>query len=179
MSRQEFLRLVGIGAGITIIPGSLAACGGDSGEAQGGPQQVTWASWNPLPDIGATLIKEFHESHPNIRVEYSNQEYNDYIQSLKLDMAARKGADVFGVQAGAMLLEYDQFTQDLTQYAQKAWGSDWQDRFYDTGLGQLREDGKTPAIPAFNSAAGYIWYNKTLFDRYDVQPPRPTTSGCR
>jgi raffinose/stachyose/melibiose transport system substrate-binding protein len=173
MSRQEFLRLVGIGAGITIVPVSLAACGGggDSGGAQGGPQRVAWASWNPLPDIGATLTKEFHKSHPNITVEYKNQEYNDYIQALKLDIAARKGADVFGVQAGAMLLEYDQFTEDLTQYAQKAWGPDWQKRFYDVGLGQLQENGKTPAIPAFNSAAGYVWYNKTLFDRYDVQPP--------
>lgn len=171
ISRQQFLRFVGAGAGVTIIPGALAACGGSSSESQGGTGPVNWSSWSPLQDIGNSFTKEFHKSHSKIKVKYKNREYNDYIQSLKLDMASKRGADIIGLQAGAMIGEYDQFTEDLTKYAKEAWGSDWQDRFYDVGLGQLQGDGKTSALPAFNSAAGYIWYNKTLFDKYDVQPP--------
>lgn len=171
LSRQQFLRLVGVGAGVTVVPGALAACGG-SNTSQGGTGQVAWASWNPLQVIGNGFVKEFEKSHPKVDVEYKFQDYNDYVQSLKLDMASRRGADIFGLQAGAMIAEYEQFTEDQTKYAEEAWGSDWQDRFYGVGLDQLQGDGKTPALPAFNSAAGYVWYNKTLFDRYVLQPPK-------
>ena len=35
LSRREFLRLVGVGAGAATLPGFLAACGGEQQQQQG------------------------------------------------------------------------------------------------------------------------------------------------
>jgi raffinose/stachyose/melibiose transport system substrate-binding protein len=167
LNRLEFLRLAGAGVGITMIPASLAACGGST---EGGSGTVEWTSWKTKAEA-QEFIDAFKESHPKIKIAYAYQTYADYIQDLKLDMASRRGADVIGLQAGSMIAEYNEFIEDLTPYAKETWGSDWQSRFYNVGLEQLIVDGKLTTLPAPNNGAGYVWYNKTIFDRYDLQPP--------
>lgn len=140
---------------------------------------VTWWGWNPgpaapnaQPGDPPLLVQQFNEANPNIKVEYTNYPYADYLNALKLAMVSGEGPDIVGVQAGAMLKEYDEFLLDLAPFATETWGADYASQFYDLGLSQVTQpSGKLSGFPMMNSAAGYIWYNKTLFDQLSLQPP--------
>lgn len=150
----------------------LTACGGSSTASSSGPVTVNWISWNPGPPLSTQFVTAFNASHPKIKLVFKNEVYDDYIKNLKLTMASGTGPDIFGTQAGAMQKAYAPFMEDLTPYAQKAWGSDWRSRFLSFGLDALTVSSVTHGLPLFDSAAGYLWYNKTIFDKYGLQPPK-------
>ena len=132
---------------------------------------VTWWSWNPDAARAAQFIEAFEASHEDIQVEYRNFEYTDYLQTLRLDLVAGGGPDVIGLQAGVMIKEYQPFLEDLTPYVTETLGENWRDGFYALGTDQLETGDKISALPWFLSAAGYIWYNKTIFDEYELEAP--------
>lgn len=154
--------------------GGESNTGSDSSAANSGASDVVtveiWG-WNPSEENGEIYVNAFNESHTDIQIKYVRAEYNDYLYKLKLSMLSGEGPDIFGVQAGEMMMQYEEFMEDLTPYAEAAWGSDWEDRFYEFGLTQLQNNGKTNALPFFMSAAGYLWYNKTILDAYGLEPP--------
>ena len=151
----------------------FTACGGSGGPTtSSGVTTVNWWSWNPTPPLSTQFVDAFNKSHPHIKLVFKNQQYDDYINTLKLAMASGTGPDIFGSQAGAMQREYAQFMEDLTPYSQKTWGSSWQDRFYSFGLSQLSTGSTTRSLPFYLSAAGLLWYNKSIFDKYGLQPPK-------
>ncbi|MEK3912647.1 ABC transporter substrate-binding protein [Paenibacillus sp. FSL H7-0331] len=135
------------------------------------PVTINWWSWNPDENKAKPFVDKFNASQSEVKVNYKRYEYNDYVKTLKLAMVSGDEVDVFGIQAGAMAKEYTEFSEDLTPYAVKEWGNDWQNRFYDLGLKQLLAGSKTPALPFFNSAAGYLFYNNTLLEKAGLKPP--------
>ena len=158
---------------MTALAILFTACGGSSSPtASSGVTTVNWWSWNPGPPLSTQFVDAFNKSHPHIKLVFKNQQYDDYINTLKLAMASGTGPDIFGSQAGAMQREYAQFMEDLTPYAQKTWGGNWQDRFYSFGLSQLATGSTTRSLPFYLSAAGTLWYNKSIFDKYGLQPPK-------
>jgi raffinose/stachyose/melibiose transport system substrate-binding protein len=152
----------------------LSACGGSGAapSSNNGPVTVNWWSWNPGDPTYQQFVKAFNASHSDIKLVYKFQQYNDYINNLKLSMASGTGPDIFGTQAGSMQKVYAPFMEDLTPYATKAWGDNWRDRFYSIGLQAVTNGDTTQGLPFFVSGAGYIWYNKAIFDKYNVQPPK-------
>lgn len=159
---------------LLVFTSLLTACGASgSGASSNGVVTVNWWSWNPGLVAGKNpWVETFNASHSNIKVVYKFQQYDDYITSLKLAMASGTGPDIFGSQAGAMQKVYGPFMEDLTPYAQKAWGDNWRSRFLDFGLKPLVSGTTTRSLPFYLSAAGYLWYNKTIFDKYGLQPPK-------
>lgn len=157
---------------LMILTLALSACGGGGATTSSGPTQVVWWSWNPGPPFSTQLVNAFNTSHHNIKLVYKNEQYADYINNLKLAMASGTGPDIFGVQAGAMQIVYSPFMENLTPYSQKAWGNDWKSRFYSFGLDPMVSGDTTRALPLYVSAAGYLWYNKTILDKYGLQPPK-------
>jgi len=132
---------------------------------------VNWWSWNPDEARAQQYIDAFEASHPDIKIEYRKFEYTDYLQTLRLDLVSGGGPDILGLQAGVMIGEYQPFLEDLEPYATEAFGSEWKDNFYSLGLDQVTIDGKVAAFPWFLSAAGYVWYNKTVFDELGLSAP--------
>lgn len=132
---------------------------------------VTWWSWNPDEAIATQYVEAFEASHEDVNIEYRKFDYTDYLQTLRLDLVSGGGPDVLGLQAGVMINEYQPFLEDLTPYVTQALGENWRDNFYDLGTAQLETDEKISALPWFLSAAGYLWYNKTVFDQYGIEAP--------
>ena len=156
-----------------------AASGSDSGStAAGEPVKITFWSWNGGPAVpGAqtgdppALVVEFNKTHPDIQVDWKFYQYVDYLNALKLAVASGEGPDVFGLQAGALIKEYSEFTEDLKPYADKDLGANWQDQYYPLGFEGVTTGDKLPGVPIFLSAAGQLWYNKTILDKYNLKPP--------
>jgi raffinose/stachyose/melibiose transport system substrate-binding protein len=158
--------------------GGEATVEGDAAASSGEPVTITWWSWNGGPPVPGSvpgdppqLVVEFNKLHPDVQVEWKFYQYVDYLNALKLAIASGEGPDLFGLQAGALVSEYNEFTEDLTPYAASAWGEGWQDQFYPLGFDGVAIGDKLPGMPLFNSAAGQLWYNKTILDKYDLQPP--------
>lgn len=168
----------------TAAPASDAATNAPAAQpsaapaASGNATKITFWSWNGGPGVpGAAqgdppqLVVEFNKTHPDIQVDWKFYQYTDYLNALKLAIASGEGPDLFGLQAGALVKEYNEFTEDLTPLAAKDLGANWQDQFYELGFGGVKQGDKLPGLPIFNSAAGYLWYNKTLFDKNGLKPP--------
>lgn len=157
----------------------IIALGSGVAAGQGEPVKLTWWSWNfgptvdfgPIESVPPQLVAEFNRTHPDIQVEYEFYQYNDYLNALRLAMLSGEGPDLFGLQAGALISVYNEFTEDLAPYLARDLGPNWQDQYYELGFEGVTVGDKVPGVPLFNSAAGYVWYNKTIFDEYGLQPP--------
>lgn len=156
---------------LLLLSFSLAACGGETPTSPDGVVTVNWWSWNPGDEKGQRLAEAFNAEHSDIKLVYTQQEYTDYTSALKLAMSSGTGPDVLGLQAGGFLTQYAEFLEDLAPYEEAEYGASWQERYYGSALEQLQRDDQTLALPFFVSAAGYLWYNKTIFDEHGVQPP--------
>lgn len=163
-------------AGDTASPATEGAAADDS--STGEPVRITMWSWNGGPAVPGSqpgdppqLVVEFNKTHPDVQIDWKFYQYNDYLNALKLAIASGEGPDLFGLQAGALVNEYNEFTEDITPYADATWGEGWRDQFYALGFDGVQIGDKLPGMPLFNSAAGYLWYNKTLLDKYELLPP--------
>lgn len=132
---------------------------------------VTFWTWNTGGPEEA-MAAAFTKAHPDVKLVIKSPEYTDYLNQLKLAMGSGRGPDVIGLQAGGMVKEYDEFLEDLAPYAAKEWGNDWKGKFYSVGIDQLLDGDRAAALPWFNSAAGYVWYNKNIFDQHGLKPPK-------
>src|SRR5690348_9458999 len=76
----------------------LSACGGSGAapSSSNGPVTINWWSWNPGDPTYQQFVKAFNASHSDIKLVYKFQQYNDYINNLKLSMASGTGPDIFG-----------------------------------------------------------------------------------
>lgn len=138
---------------------------------------VTYWTWNAAnfdttPDGKFQPQKAaFDAANPDIDLQVKVYSYTDYLSQLQLNMASGLGPDIVAMQAGALLNTYKEFFVDLGPLAQKTWGDKWADRFLPLGLDQTRTKDVVAGLPLMNSAAGFLWYNKTLFDKYGLKPP--------
>ncbi len=114
----------------------------------------------------------FEAAHPEIDLDVKIFSYSDYLNQIQLNMAAGTGPDIVALQAGVLLNTYSEFLADLTLRATTEWGDKWADRFLSLGLDQSRNaKGDLVGLPLMNSAAGFLWYNKTIFDKDGLKPP--------
>lgn len=169
------------GIAATALVASLAlaatACGGDddSGSDSSGPVTITWwdtsNATNEAPTYQA-LIKEFEAANKDVKVKYVNVQF-DQAQN-KFDTAAgSKGApDVLRSEVGwtpAFAKKGYFLPLDGTEaLADK-------DKFKSNLVEQAQYEGKTYGVPLVTDTLALV-YNKQLFAKAGVQPPRPGTN---
>lgn len=139
--------------------------------------EVTYSCWNCMTlDTDAEgnpngAHEDFNAVAPNIKLVAVQYPYGDYVQSLALSMRTGTSDDLMAFQVGSMLSTYAEYLEDLTPYAEKEWGANWKDKFLSVGIEQTTVDGRLVALPQVMSAAGALWYNQTILDKYDLSVP--------
>jgi ABC-type glycerol-3-phosphate transport system substrate-binding protein len=134
--------------------------------------KITFQTWNPGEgDATDEIIAAFEEKYPNIDVEYVYMPYTDHVQDLKIDMASGAGADVYGMQTGAQYLEFRDFQVDLTPFADKSWGADWQGKFVKFCMDLLNEEDHYYGFPLGLTYAGFAWADVNYLAKYDLKVP--------
>jgi multiple sugar transport system substrate-binding protein len=172
ISRRTFLRLMGT----TTAAGLLAACSpkrGGRGLLESGQVQLVYQDWRTdwFPGMAQTMLAEFQSGHPGIHVYYTPDPEN-LEQVMLADMQAGTAPDVLAgccdffpswAQQGYLL--------DLRPFVEADLGQevidDWDPAQYDA---LFTYDGLQYALPKYHGALA-LFYNKDLFDEYEVDYP--------
>ncbi|MDR1949025.1 MAG: extracellular solute-binding protein [Spirochaetaceae bacterium] len=156
---------------------TLGGCNRKSGEAaasgEKGPVNITFRTWNPGPGEGWDIVMaEWAKIHPEITVEMLQVAYSDHVQSLKVVVASGEGPDLYGIQTGAIMQEFSEFTVDVAPKMAAKYGANWENKFIPVFL-ELTKGGMDTyyGLPTGAGSAGYLWANLSYFDKYGLKVP--------
>ncbi|SKA02229.1 extracellular solute-binding protein [Consotaella salsifontis] len=133
--------------------------------------------WDLQTTPGAVAVirdaeDRFEKDHPGFKVEDSHILNDAYKAKLKIAFGAGEPPCVFSSWGGGPLREYVNADQvvDLTPYLDQH--PEFKDRFATASFGAATTDGKIYALPAENTAVAAIFYNKDIFKRLNLTPPK-------
>ncbi|MGF6470838.1 raffinose/stachyose/melibiose transport system substrate-binding protein [Paraburkholderia youngii] len=114
----------------------------------------------------------FEKAVPGYKVENSHVLNEAYKTKLKVAFGANQPPCVFENWGGGGLHEYVKSGQiaDLTPYLTK--DPAYRNRFMQSSWDVTTFDGKTYGVAAENAAAAVIFYNKEVFKKYSITPPK-------
>jgi ABC-type glycerol-3-phosphate transport system substrate-binding protein len=153
---RNFRRMVLSAVIMCLLTFPLYGC--NSPEPTLEPMAITFAHQDSDSDYFQALAREFQEDHPNIAVEVqeSRTEFTDCFKDLPYDLKQwRERAEILSLDP---VMEQDE-SFDL-------------DAFYPSTVQTFSSQGKIWAVPAGVNVA-VLYYNKDLFDSYEVAYPQP------
>lgn len=158
-----------LGAGPNAQPDA-----GDAGSATSGT--IDWWGWTPTPAVAEEYIAAFNREYPDIKINYRYFGVSDaYVNAMRPAVAGGKGPDVFGISGGkptSNVHTYGHAAIDLRPAIEKELGPDWESKVVRAGIDTFTtEDGKLAGLSVGDVAAGNLWINQEIFDKYDLQPP--------
>jgi len=140
-------------------------------------ESKTITQWDLQTTTGAVKIlgdaaARFEKANPGYKVEQSHILNDAYKTKLKIAFGANEPPCVFTTWGGGPLREYVKSKQvvDLTPYLTK--DAAYQDRFAPAGFKSVTFDGKVYGVPAENTATAVMFYNKEIFAKYKLTPPK-------
>jgi multiple sugar transport system substrate-binding protein len=171
-ARRRFLGLLGAGAASTL----LAAClpgQPTPGAGQGQPIQLVYQDWRTdwFPGMAQEMLARFHAEHPDIRVFYVPDPVN-VEEQLPADMRNGNAPDVFAACCAFFpIIGQQGYALDLRSFVaeelDQATIDDWDPAQY---RALATREGVQYGLPKYHGALA-LYYNKDLFDRYDVDYP--------
>lgn len=149
-----------------------------SGTGAKAPEKVKLSLWHNYTgdDLRAKTMREtidtFKKNNPNIELDVQAIPPDGYRARLKTVAAANEMPDLFVMWPGAMTKEF--VGGDLIQPINSLLDSkpEWKNGFMPNSFTEFTIDGKTYSAPMALSPTSLLFYNKTLFDKYNVQPPK-------
>ena len=166
---RRLLDHVAVGTALVLAASVITASGPAQASTADPKATINWWTWNPDITTGATFVKAFEKEHPNIKVKQRFLQYSVYTNAVRLAATSKSGPDVFGLQTGAMTTQFAPLVTNLSPLAATGIGKDWKSKLITTN--QFVVGSKQVALPWMISAAGELWYNKTILDKAGVTPP--------
>lgn len=138
--------------------------------------KVSIWTWSPIPRTMEKMIAAFEAENADIKVKYTNYNYNpEYLAALAAGAGANNLGDVLGLQPGSLTQQYRDYLIDLTPYAEKTWGADWEDKIYGINAQQMRlgnpEGDNGVYIIPIESQVINILYNTKIFAELGLNVP--------
>jgi raffinose/stachyose/melibiose transport system substrate-binding protein len=175
-TRRSF---VGIGLGALTAAG-LAACGapapGGSGsgasKAAGSGAATIWSINSGLDAVFKKSVADFNKANPKTPISLQLFQDNPFKQKLRVAIASNSGPDLFFGWGGGILGEYVDAgkVEDLTPMLDSTPGL--HDKFFKNVLDTASFDGKVYGVPVNGMQAVVLFYNKEVFDKAGVRPPK-------
>ena len=160
---------------ILLLVVLLAGCGGSGdGGAGSGSGSISFLVFGDPPEIDAyrTLIAAFERAEPDIDVELIEaSDREDLIARLSTSIAGGSPPDLFLMNYRF----YGQFAargalEPLEPYVERSDEFELAD-FYEQAVDAFRWNGRVTCLPQ-NISSLVVYYNKDLFRRFSVDPPR-------
>jgi ABC-type glycerol-3-phosphate transport system substrate-binding protein len=154
---------------------SLAACSSSTGsDGSATKANLTWWGWTPDQAVAENAIKAFNKQYPDIHISFKKIQDADYAAALRPALASASGPDIFNLLVGgtgATVKTYGVDAVDLTPAMKKLRGDDWKTGLFATGVTDFTVDGQLKAAPIGKVAAGMMWINLDLFNKFNLKPP--------
>ena len=139
-----------------------------------GTNPITINLWDiqtedPGKTIAEDAVARFMKDYPNVTVNETHQQNDNYKQQLVVAMSSGQAPDMYISWGGGPMYEYynSGFCNDITDFYNTYDHPD----FIDAAIAQGSYDGKLLAIP-FNGIAGCcVFYNKTIFKDVGIEVP--------
>ena len=101
---------------------TLTACkrssGGTAASGEKEPVTITFRTWQPGPgDHWDRVVAAWDALNTGITIDLVHVQYSDHIQPLKVLIASGEGPDIYGIQVGAIMKEFQEFTVDIASRA--------------------------------------------------------------
>ncbi len=150
----------------------LSAAGSDGEGGEERRKEITfWHIQNkdPMKGVVAAAVKRFEAAHPGFLVKVTALENNAFKDKLKVAMAAGSPPDVFHTWGGGMLAADAGAGRVLDLNGRV--GAAHLAKLNPAALEFCRSKGKLYALPA-DVAAVVFWYNREIFKKHGVTPPK-------
>lgn len=158
----------------------MAGCGNgkdeakNEGSSEDGQVTLSFWSWLPTNDQSEELIEGFEKENPDIKIDYTGTEQDDFFEKLQVAMASGTGPDLYGMTTGSMMEQYAKFSVDMKETADEYW-SGWEDKINENAVAQCTtEEGTVAGMPLLTAGMTTLMYNKSLMDECGIEKV-PTT----
>lgn len=132
---------------------------------------VLWdhATDEPRKTMEEAAVDRFRKVYPNITVEQTHYQNDNYKQQLIVAMSSGQAPDMYIHWGGGPMVEYYKsgFVNDLTEMYKKYDHPD----FIDAAIAQASYDGKLLSIPYGGISGCVVYYNKTIFKECGLEVP--------
>lgn len=160
---------------ITMSIGALAGCGDSAGSKDEGlgtadkPVTLNFWGWQPVQDQWGKIEAKWNEENPNIKINmWRNADQAEYEKKLRTAIAGGEGPDVFAINSGSMVSQYDKFAEDMTKLADQ-YMPDWKTNVSESAISQMKNsDDKLVAMPTLLTGQEYLLYNETLLKELGI-----------
>ncbi|NQX70995.1 ABC transporter substrate-binding protein [Paenibacillus ferrarius] len=169
--------LAGCGASGTTegAKGSAAPKSTDTGKPA---EKIKLSLWHNYTgeDLRAKKMREYMEKfkkdHPNVELDIQGIPPDGYRARLKTVAAANEMPDLFVMQPGVLTKEL--VAGGLIQPVNELLDSkpEWKNGFMPGSFNDFTIDGKIYSAPMALSPTSILFYNKEIFNKYNVQPPK-------
>ena len=133
---------------------------------------VNWWAWSPTDTATADAeIAAFNKVYPNIKVVFKLISIPNWVATLRPALLSGQGPDIFDMQPGAYVQEFNSFALNAVPMAEAALGSNWQSKVAPSGVSGLTYDGKLTGLSIGSVYAGSLWINEGLFQKYSLTAP--------
>ncbi len=140
-------------------------------------EKKTLVEWDIQTTAGAAKLldeaaQRFEKANPEYKVDMSHLQNDAYKTKLKIAFGANQPPCVFISWGGGPLREYVKAGQvlDLSNYLNKA--PEYKDRFAPAGFKSVTINDKIYGVPAENTAMAVMFYNKEIFAKHKLTPPK-------
>lgn len=163
-----------------LVLSILAACGGDkkAGNSKDkGNEKIKLSIWHNFAgdDLRAKAVRaqidKFEKNHPEVELDKQAIPVDGFRQRLKTVAAANEMPDVFFSYSGSFTEEF--YDGDLIQPITDLWEEkkEWAEKFLPGSKEIFTYDGEIYSAPVAMSATSFLYYNRELFEKYDVKVP--------
>jgi raffinose/stachyose/melibiose transport system substrate-binding protein len=178
--RRHTSRILAVAGALAITAAALTGCSSGSTGANGSATSgsIKWWGWTPDQFVAEKAITAFNKQYPNIHVTFKKVPDQTFGAALRPALASNVGPDVFNMLvggSGAAASIYGVDAVDLTPAMKKLRGANWKSGLYPAGITDFTIKGRLVAAQVGKVAAGFLWINKDIFDKYNVTPPTNLT----
>lgn len=149
------------------------SAGKEEAEENGEKMVITYMEWGD-EDVLEQAEAQFEKMYPNVDIVIDNcgHVYDDYVNKLKVTMAANEGPEVFKLQPGGLLNQFQDYLLPLNSYLEADFGENWKDEFDPSIYSQIEdEEGNWIGAPTYLSVAGPLFVNESLLEENGLTLP--------
>jgi raffinose/stachyose/melibiose transport system substrate-binding protein len=173
VSRRTFLQV----AGGTVLTTTLTGCFGiGSSQTTTGNSSSTITVWDirtgTEQKVVQTSVDSFNATHSNFQVAINYFQNDPYKQKLQVAMGARNPPDIFFGWGGGVLKSYIDANDVYDMTSDLNADSSWKNRFLPAVLSAVTFNGKIYGVPNSGIQPVLFFYNKDIFNQYNLKPPQ-------